>query len=142
MRAIVVGTDGSAGAERAVRRAVDIAAATGARLHLVTAYPDASYQQPIASSARTERIDLREAAESVLARVASHVQADSVEVDTQARQGDPARVLIDVAQEVDADLIIVGARGLTTLERWLLGSVSNKVSQHAPCDVMIVREDS
>jgi nucleotide-binding universal stress UspA family protein len=141
VRAIVVGTDGSAGAERALRRAVDIAKSTGARLHLVTAYPDGSYREAISGTARTAPIDLREAAEGVLAREASHAQSEGVDVETQAREGDPAQVLIDVAEAVGAELIVVGARGLTGLQRWLLGSVSSKLSHHAHCDVMIVRED-
>jgi nucleotide-binding universal stress UspA family protein len=97
--AIVVGTDGSAEAERAVRRAVTIAKGTGAQLHLVTAYPDGSYRESIAGTARTVPIDLREAAEGVLARDASHAQSEGVDAATQAGEGDPAQVLIDVAQE-------------------------------------------
>ena len=49
-------------------------------------------------------------------------------------------MIIEVALEHDADLIVVGARGLTGLQRFLLGSVSSKLSHHAPCSVMIVRE--
>ncbi len=141
MSAIVVGTDGSAAAERAVRRAVSIAKGTGAELHLVTAYPDGSYRESIAGTARRTEIDLREAAESVLARDASHAQTEGVDAATQAREGDPAQVLIDVAEDVGADLIVVGARGLGGLQRWLLGSASSKLSHHAHCDVLIVRED-
>ena len=139
MRAIVVGTDGSAGAEKALRRAIAIAAATDTQLHLVTAYPGGSHSEPLMSSARTTRIDLREVAEGVLARHAGLAQSDGVDVETHAREGDPAEVLIDVAEQVGAELIVVGARGLTGLARWLLGSVSTKLSQHASCDVMIVR---
>jgi nucleotide-binding universal stress UspA family protein len=112
--AIVVGTDGSAAAERAVRRAVSIAKATGAQLHLVTAYPEGSYRESIAGTARTAEIDLREAAEGVLARDAGHGESEGVDAATQAREGDPAQVLIDVAQDVGADLIVVGARGPLT----------------------------
>jgi nucleotide-binding universal stress UspA family protein len=50
-------------------------------------------------------------------------------------------VILDVAQEQNADLIVVGARGLNAFERFLLGSVSSKLSHHAPCTLMIVRED-
>lgn len=139
MRAIVVGTDGSAGAEKALRRAIAIAAATDAPLHVVTAYPGGSHSEPLMSSARTTRIDLREVAEGVLARHAGLAQSDGVRAETHAREGDPAEVLIDVAEEVAAELIVVGARGLTGLARWLLGSVSTKLSNYASCDVMIVR---
>lgn len=142
MESIVVGTDGSPSAEAAVRRAVEVARGSGALVHLVTAYPDVpSYRERIASTAKRDPIDLREVAESVLARAAGELGSRGVEVETHAREGEPASVIMEVAQEQNADLIVVGARGLTGFERFLLGSVSSKLSHHAPCSVMIVRED-
>ena len=141
MRSIVVGTDGSPSADAAVRRAAEIAKGSGTRVHLVTAYPDVpTYRETIASSAKAEPIDLRQAAESVLAREARALEDDGIEVMTHAREGDPAEVIIDVAQEEGADLIIVGARGLSGIQRFLLGSVSSKLSHHAPTSVMVVRD--
>jgi nucleotide-binding universal stress UspA family protein len=110
-------------------------------VHLVTAYPDIpSYGETIRSSAKAEPIDLRQVAESLLARESRAVEDKGVEVETHAREGDPAEVLIAVAEEVSADLIVVGARGLSGLQRFLLGSVSNKLSHHAPMSVMVVRD--
>ncbi len=63
----------------------------------------------------------------------------SQEVETFARQGDAADAILDVAEEHRADLIVVGNRGMTGAKRFLLGSVPNKVSHHAPCSVLIVR---
>ena len=60
-------------------------------------------------------------------------------VAVHARQGDPADAILDVAEEQRADLIIVGNKGMTGAKRFLLGSVPNKVSHHAPCSVLIVR---
>jgi nucleotide-binding universal stress UspA family protein len=142
METIVVGTDGSPNAEAAVRRATRIAKGTGARLRLVTAFSDGpSFSEAIRSSAKRERIDLREVAENLLARAREEVAAQGVEVDTEARGGDPAHALVDVAQEQGASMIVVGARGLTGFQRFLLGSVSSKLSHHAPCSLLIVRED-
>ncbi len=62
-----------------------------------------------------------------------------VEVETLAREGDPADAILDVAEEKGADLIVVGNKGMTGAKRFLLGSVPNKVSHHAPCSVMIIR---
>lgn len=141
MGSIVVGTDGSPSADAAVRRAAEVAKATGARVDLVTAYPDVpAYRETISSSAKAEPINLRQVAESVLAREARALVDQGVEVTTHAREGDPADVIIDVAQEVGADLIIVGARGLSGLQRFLLGSVSSKLSHHSPISVMVVRD--
>jgi nucleotide-binding universal stress UspA family protein len=138
VESIVVGTDGSPGAEAAVERAAEVARGTGARVHLVTAYPDIpSYRERIGSSAKREPIDLQQVADSVLARAAGTLSG--IEVETHSREGDPAQVIADVADEQDADLVVVGDRGLTGLERFLLGSVSSKLSHHAPCSVMIVR---
>ena len=142
MQSIVVGTDGSPSAEVAVRRAAEIATGSGAVVHLVTAYPDVpSYGERIGSSAKRDAINLQEVAESVLARAAGELESQGVEVETNAQEGEPAHVIIEVAREHNADLIVVGARGLTGLQRFLLGSVSSKLSHHAPCSVMIVRED-
>ena len=138
MESIVVGPDGSPGAEAAVERALEVAQGTAARIHLVTAYPDIpSYRERMRSSAKWESIDLREVADSVLARTAARLSG--VTVETHAREGNAAQVIADVAQEQDADLIVVGDRGLTGIERFLLGSVSSKLSHHSPCSMMIVR---
>ena len=141
MQSVVVGTDGSPNAEAAVREAGRIAKAEGAVVHLVTAFPDIpTYSEGIASSAKRQRIDLREVAEGVLSRTAEELQAQGLQVMTEAREGDPAQVILDVSRERDADLIVIGARGLTGIRRFLLGSVSSKLSHHAECSLMIVRE--
>jgi nucleotide-binding universal stress UspA family protein len=75
----------------------------------------------------------------LLARAFDKLSGEGIEVETHARDGDPAQVILEVAQEQKADLIVVGNRGLTGIERFLLGSVSSKLSHHAPCSVMIVR---
>jgi nucleotide-binding universal stress UspA family protein len=155
-RSIVVGTDGSKPADEAVRQATDLASREGARLHLVTAYHDPQIVQettiwsndpkgildtgrPGGSARTTQTVDLREVAESVLKRAAGDALSKGVDVQTHAREGQPAEVIIDVANQEHADLIVVGSRGLTGIKRYLLGSVSSKVSEHAPCNVMIVR---
>jgi nucleotide-binding universal stress UspA family protein len=141
MQTVVVGTDGSPNAETAVRRAAEIAKSDGAVMYLVTAFPDVpTYSEGIASSAKRQRIDLREVAEGLLSRTAEELPQD-LEVMTAAREGDPAQVILDVSRESDADLIVIGARGLTGIRRFLLGSVSSKLSHHAPSSLMIVRED-
>ncbi len=155
-RSIVVGTDGSKPADEAVRQATDLASREGARLHLVTAYHDPQIVQettiwsndpkgmldtgrPGGSAHTAQTVDLREVAESVLKRAAGDALSKGVDVQTHAREGQPAEVIIDVANQEQADLIVVGSRGLTGIKRYLLGSVSSKVSEHAPCNVMIVR---
>jgi nucleotide-binding universal stress UspA family protein len=140
METIVAGTDGSAGAERAVREAARLARATGSRLVLVSAFSDLHpYREQIQGSAREDLISLERVADQVLMRAAAQVEGDS-QIETVARHGDPAEVLADVAEEEGARLIVVGDRGLTGVKRFLLGSVSHKLSNHAPCSVLIVRD--
>ena len=139
-RSIVVGTDGSEPAEEAIRQAKDLASREGARLHLVAAYPDPQVlRERITGGATTQPVDLRGVAIGVLKRAERHVLAKGVKLETHTREGDPAEVIIDVANEQHADLIVVGSRVLTGIKRFLFGSVSHKVSHHAPWSVMIVR---
>jgi nucleotide-binding universal stress UspA family protein len=143
-RSIVVGTDGSDTATQAVRQAVDLASAVGARLDLVSAYEPVS-QQRLAEERRQTPEDLqwaigpREDVDAKLEAAAAIARERGVEVDLSPREGDPADAILDVAEERDADLIVVGNKGMTGAKRFLLGSVPNKVSHHAPCSVLIIR---
>jgi nucleotide-binding universal stress UspA family protein len=143
-RSIVVGTDGSDTASQAVRQAVELASAVGATLELVSAY------EPVpAARLREERRDApedvqwainpREDVDTKLDAAADVARDAGVEVNIYPRQGDPADAILDVAEEREADLIIVGNKGMTGAKRFLLGSVPNKVSHHAPCSVLIIR---
>ena len=141
---IVVGTDGSETASEAVRQATALAKSLGARVNLVSAY------EPVPEGRlRDERqqvpddmqwmINPREDVDSTLKDAAAKIEQEGVEVQTYAREGDPADAILDVAEEEKADLIVVGNKGMTGAKRFLLGSVPNKVSHHAPCSVMIIR---
>jgi nucleotide-binding universal stress UspA family protein len=141
---IVVGTDGSATASEAVRQASELAQSVGAKVYLVSAY------EPVPEGRlRDEReqvpddlqwmVNPREDVESTLEQGASSISDSGVDVETLAREGDPADAILDVAEEKNADLIVVGNKGMTGAKRFLLGSVPNKVSHHAPCSVLIIR---
>jgi nucleotide-binding universal stress UspA family protein len=77
--------------------------------------------------------------DAVLDKAAGAMHAQGVESEVHARKGDPANALLDVASENDADMIVVGNKGMTGTKRFLLGSVPDKISHHAPCSVLIVR---
>jgi nucleotide-binding universal stress UspA family protein len=143
-QSIVVGTDGSDTATQAVRQAVDLAKATGARIELVSAYEPVASQRLREESQQAPEdvqwsINPREDVDATLEDAAEVAREASVDVETHARQGDPADAILDVAEEIKADLIVVGNKGMTGARRFLLGSVPNKVSHHAPCSVMIIR---
>jgi nucleotide-binding universal stress UspA family protein len=142
-RTIVVGTDGSSSSLRAVGTAARLAGATAATLVLACAY------HPIPRREREEAADrlgdlaykvegstpadevLRDAREKAVA-------AGAQEIVHVAREGDAVDVLISVAGDRDADLIVVGNRGLNSLAGRLLGSVPANISHRATCDVLIV----
>jgi nucleotide-binding universal stress UspA family protein len=141
---IVVGTDGSDTAAQAVSEAVDVAKAVGATLELVSAFAPVSERR-----LRAERRDApeevrsainpRQEVEQLLGDAADVARQAGVAVNTHARQGDPADAILDVAEETDAGLIVVGNKGMSGATRFLLGSVPDKISHHAPCSVLIVR---
>lgn len=139
-RTIVVGTDGSSSAERAVVQSVELAAADGARLVIVTAYErtDATPDERAPADVRWMMADPNEAE-----RHARHARSLATgrgvgDVVVQALEGDPADELLEAADTFDADLIVVGSVGLTDSSRFLLGSVASNVLHHAPCDVLVV----
>jgi nucleotide-binding universal stress UspA family protein len=143
-KSIVVGTDGSDTATQAVRQAVDLAGSVGAKLEIVSAYEPVPAQR-LAEERREAPEDMqwainpREDVEATLEAAAELARAAGVQVDVFARQGDPADAILDVAEEQGSDLVIVGNKGMTGAKRFLLGSVPNKVSHHAPCSVLIIR---
>ncbi len=116
---ILVGTDGSATATKAVDRAVEIAKVTGATLTVLH----------VGSGPRGQQ---------VLDGVSDRYAKSGVTVTPEMRGGDPAGVLADVAEKEGYDLLVVGNKGMTGAARFFLGSVPNKVSHHARCSLMIV----
>ncbi len=142
---IVVGSDGSDTAWIAVQESIGLAKATGARLDIVTAYHPKMGK--VLSDA--ERADVpgdvnwetgpHQEVNLILDRAAGEAEKAGVETNTHPREGEPADVLIEVAEKTGADVIVVGNKGMSGTSRFLLGSVPNKVSHHAPCDVYIVR---
>ena len=141
---IVVGTDGSETAGKAVLQATELARQVGASVSLVSAY------EPVAGNRLREEkrevpkdmewmVNPREDVEATLKDAAEKLEGAGVKVGTYAREGDAADAILDVAEETGADLIVVGNKGMTGTKRFLLGSVPNKVSHHAPCSVLIIR---
>ena len=142
---MVVGTDGSETAGEAVRQAAELAQKIGAKVHLVSAYepvPEGRLReerQQVPGDLQwmvNPREDVAETLEQGGQRRCARPASTS---ETHAREGDPADAILDVAEEEGADLIVVGNKGMTGAKRFLLGSVPNKVSHHAPCSVMIIR---
>jgi nucleotide-binding universal stress UspA family protein len=145
-RTIVVATDGSPTADRAVEEALHMARSSNAKIHIVNAF---TALDEVQIESRRKGLPIRQQAEvddaydarQLLDRMAKAVANAGVEAEYHAREGAAAAVIVDVAREVQADVIVVGNVGMTGLRRWL-GSVPNDVAHHAPCTVMIVRTTS
>jgi nucleotide-binding universal stress UspA family protein len=144
-QSIVVGTDGSASAQIAVDAATELARLTGATLHVVHAHKVASGTHfaagseigaaPIDIVATNEAISSE--ARALVDRAAEPAQRAGVTTKSHCVGGDPVDALLDAAEATDADLVVVGNRGMTGVRR-LLGSVPSKLSHHCPASILIV----
>jgi nucleotide-binding universal stress UspA family protein len=141
---IVVGTDGSETATEAVKTAIELAKLSDAKLEIVSAYEPVPQQrlrdesQGI-SGDLSHAVNPREDVQFILDKAAAEAKKEKVDVVTHPREGDPADAILDVAEENKADLVLVGNKGMTGAKRFLLGSVPNKISHHASCDVWIAK---
>jgi nucleotide-binding universal stress UspA family protein len=140
----VVGTDGSETAGEAVSQAIDLAKLSGATLSIVSAYAPVSKKRSAGEQLEAPadvqyELGPREDINLVLDSAAATAKKEGIEAQTHPVEGDPAEAILTVAEQTKADLIVVGNKGMAGARRFLLGSVPNKVSHHAPCSVIIVR---
>jgi nucleotide-binding universal stress UspA family protein len=136
---IVVGTDGSPTAQLAVARAAEVAAALESTVHIVTCYDRVPVAAAAGSFGMVVPVDDQalERAREVAAGAREIATASGAAVDAHVCEGQPADVLITLAAELGAQMIVVGNRGMSGARR-VLGSVPNRVSHQARCDVLIV----
>jgi len=140
---IVVGTDGSPSSMGAVQQAAELAKATGATLHIACVTRLARDVAAVSFETLSIPTGFDDAAmadaDAAIAR-ATQV-AGQVTSDTQGHvlQGEAASALMSLCENVSADVLVVGSRGMTGAARFLLGSVPNRCAHHAPCSVLIVR---
>jgi nucleotide-binding universal stress UspA family protein len=142
---VVVGTDGSDTADRAVSTAADIARSWGSELHIVTAVK--APRAGMASASGAPLIDsgagqaLVEEAARAVGEWAVEKHGSGLKVEAHAAQGNPDDVILSTAVEVGADLIVVGSKGMRGARRYL-GSVPNSVAHGAHCSVLVVKTDT
>jgi nucleotide-binding universal stress UspA family protein len=137
---ILVGVDGSESSLKAATVAAELAASTGATLHVLTAVDPhrlAAPEDP-AELGDARRLTPGEEAEAVAANVARTLTGVTPHIESSPIQGKPADALVEEARRLGADLIVVGNRRVQGLGR-VLGSVATDIAHHAPCDVYIVK---
>ena len=136
---VAVGTDGSATASKAVEAAIEIAQRFDAKLVLLSAFQGAD-SRPRGAQAGSEEIqwtfDNDARVREMLRRTEQELRDRKIECTTMVDEGDPADVLIRLAEECAADLIVIGNRGM---QRRVLGSVPNTVTHKATCSVYVVK---
>jgi nucleotide-binding universal stress UspA family protein len=135
---IAVGTDGTATASKAVEAAAEIAQRFEAKLVLLSAAQD--LRQTVAPSGQSEEVQWATNPDSVLREMLSRTEQDirdrNIECTPVIDEGDPADVLTRLAEDCNADLLVIGNRGM---HRRVLGSVPNTVTHKAPCSVYVVK---
>ena len=137
---ILLATDGSESAGAATRMAVELAAATGDRLLVVTVWHElrGDFGMPL-TGLFPDLVEIeRRHATDVGAAVVTQAGRAGVEVETVLRQGTPAREICNVARERSPRMIVIGAQGWNAFERAVFGSVSNRVLHRAACPVLVV----
>lgn len=138
---VAVGTDGSDTAAKAVEFAIDLAAKHGAKLIVISSYVPVDEgrlrkEQAEAPQEVQWALNPMEDVEAAISEVEEKAKERGVPTFAEARQGDPADVLVSIAEEQNADVLVVGNKGM---HRRVLGSVPNTVSHKAQCSVLIVK---
>ena len=143
---IVVGTDGSVGANVALDHAVALAELSGATLHIVTAHKlttpyglAAASEVGMAAGAVGESNEaIHDDAQRTCDRAVARARDAGVQAEAHCIPGDAADALLTVARDTGCDLVVVGNRGMTGARRFVLGSVPNKISHNSPANLLIV----
>jgi nucleotide-binding universal stress UspA family protein len=141
LKRIAVGTDGTPTADKAVDMAIDLAKHYGARLVVISSYQPVAEdrlrgQQAAAPMETQWAINPTADVDAILEQAASKARSQGLKVTTVASQGDAADVLCKFAEEEQAELLVVGNKGM---RRRILGSVPNSVAHKAPCSVLVVK---
>jgi nucleotide-binding universal stress UspA family protein len=133
---VAVGTDGSATADAAVKAAAEIARRFDAKLVLLSAFEDGG------SAPAGNDVELQWASnpsarvKSMLERIETDLRTDGIECETLIGGGEPAEVLVRLATDRGADLLVIGNKGM---HRRVLGSVPNSITHKADCSVLVVK---
>jgi nucleotide-binding universal stress UspA family protein len=142
---IVVGTDGSAGANVALDAAIELARLTGARLHVVHAHRVVTASVATGAELGVPPVDVVEVNENIHSEgqlICDQAMARAGRAGVQAEGhcvgGNAGEELVKVASAASADLVVVGNRGMSGMRRFVLGSVPNKVAHHCPTSLLIV----
>lgn len=134
---ILLPTDGSRGTNRAIEEAIGLAAETGAELHVLFVVEELPYALEMVDDSVEAR--LRELGASAIEEIHERAEAAGVDLQTTIEEGAPHRTILAHADSIDADLIVMGTHGRSGLDRYLLGSVTERVVRASKRPVLTVR---
>lgn len=137
---VLIAADGSEEARRAVEMGTDLALKYGAQATVLTVIHHPAYAATVGEVAEADA-EQREHASRVQREAIEHARLRGLDLATSVVSGHPAEAIIEYARRHQIDLIVMGHRGMSNLQRFLVGSVADRVVDHAPCMVLVVRRD-
>ncbi|MES3517017.1 MAG: universal stress protein [Natronomonas sp.] len=137
---ILLPTDGSEAGNKAVSEAIELATAHGATIHALFVVNESPYAPELIDADVGSR--LRTVGEEVLGEIRDRAAEAEIEIETEIREGTPAREIIDCAEDIGADVIVMGTHGRSGLDRYILGSVTERVVRGSSVPVLTVRKDA
>ena len=141
VQTVAVGTDGSGTADKAVEFAIELAARYDARIVFICAYvphrePGGAHEHAEAPEDVQWAVNPADEVDATLRDCEQRAEQKGLRWASEARQGDPANILVELAESNEADILVIGNKGM---DRRVLGSIPNKVTHTAPCSVMLVK---
>ncbi len=141
-RNIVIATDGSENSQRAISYGIEIAKLSGATVHALYVVDTSSFSSIPMDAGWEEMYEiLRKEGEKAIFEVKERGEVAGVKVREVLSEGHPSTEIINFAEKNDIDLIVMGTLGKTGLDRFLLGSVAEKVVRNSKVPVLVVRSE-
>jgi nucleotide-binding universal stress UspA family protein len=139
MQKILVAHDGSKSSDKALKKALELAANSNASITIVSVIPEL-YLTELSDLERNRILAaLSKETADAMEKIRKSLSGKSIEVKTVIRQGDPAEKILETAQKMKVDIIITGSHGRHGTKKFLMGSVSSKVVDYSKCPVLVVK---
>lgn len=138
---IVIATDGSENSLKAISYGIKLAKLSGATIYALHVVDTSSLSQSWTAGRETMYENLKEDGQKATLKVKEYAEATGVEVKEVLLEGHPSKEIIDFAEKNNIDLIVMGTLGKTGLDRFLMGSVAEKVVRNSKVPVLVVRSE-
>lgn len=139
MKRILVTHDGSKASDKALKKAVEIGAKFESSITVLSVIPDL-YLTELSDADRQRLLQIMtEETQNSLEKIRASLTGKSVDAKIILRQGDPAEKILETAKKMKVDLIVTGSHGRHGAKKFLLGSISSRIVDYAPCPVLVVK---